>query len=470
MVPPLVRFQAQTLLVAGVPQQAIAQQFGISVRSVRRIAREPPVTAAALLETQDRAIGRPSKAEPFRAWAAEVLAGEPHLLTVELLRRARLRGYDGGKSAFYTLVASLRPKQKRVETRFEGLPGEFSQHDFGQVRVTYADGTEEVLHFFASRLKWSRFCAVTVVPNQRSESLVRALAKHFVAFGGVPLRCVFDRPKTIARKWDKEGRVTEWNALFAQAMVELGFTAELCWPYRPNQKGTVENLVGWVKGSFFKQRRFHDREDLLQQLAEWLLEVNHERPCRATKEIPETRRQLELERFRPVRLQPHQLALRVPVSVTATAEVDLADYGRYSMPPEAAGIPGTLFVYETRVRIVAGPHVRWHDRVGPGESSMDPADRAARLAAVAGRRGRSYRARQDLLELGEPAFRFLTELVHRRPRAWMPIVLELHARLQRHGPQAMRRAFAEAVQRGAFSLADVDQALRQPTLFPLEVA
>lgn len=328
MVPPLVRFQAQTLLTAAVPQEAIAQQLGISVRSVRRIAREPPVTAATLLDAQGRAVGRPSKAEPFRASVVEVLAGEPHLLTAELLRRARLHGYDGGKSAFYTLVASVRPKRKQVETRFEGLPGEFSQHDFGQVRVTYADGTEEVVHFFTSRLKWSRFCAVTVVPNQRAESLVRPLAKHFVAFGGVPLRCVFDRPKTIARKWDKAGRVTERNALFAQAMVELSFTAELCWPYRPNQRGTVENLVGWVKGSFFKQRRFHDREDLEQQLADWLLEVNHERPCRATKEIPETRRQIELERFRPVRLQPQQLALRVPIGVSATAEVDLPDYGR----------------------------------------------------------------------------------------------------------------------------------------------
>jgi len=31
----------------------------------------------------------------------------------------------------------------------------------------------------------------------------------------------------------------------------------------------VENLVGWVKGSFFEQRRFLDEEDLARQLAEW---------------------------------------------------------------------------------------------------------------------------------------------------------------------------------------------------------
>ena len=47
----------------------------------------------------------------------------------------------GGKSALYALVASLRPKEVKPLVRFEGLPGEFSQHDFGQVDVEFMDGT-----------------------------------------------------------------------------------------------------------------------------------------------------------------------------------------------------------------------------------------------------------------------------------------------------------------------------------------
>ena len=46
-----------------------------------------------------------------------------------------------------------------------------------------------------------------------------------------------------------------------------------------------------MKGSFLKQRRFHDREDLQTQLRQWLQEVNHKRPSRATALIPELRRQ-----------------------------------------------------------------------------------------------------------------------------------------------------------------------------------
>ncbi|PYQ18200.1 MAG: hypothetical protein DMF81_25615, partial [Acidobacteria bacterium] len=79
-------------------------------------------------ERELRGIGRPSKAEPFRSFVVEQLAKQPELMSLEVLRRARLQGYSGGKSALYALVHAIRPKRMRLITRFEGLPGEFSQH------------------------------------------------------------------------------------------------------------------------------------------------------------------------------------------------------------------------------------------------------------------------------------------------------------------------------------------------------
>jgi transposase len=60
-------------------------------------------------------------------------------------------------------VASLRPKGVKPLVRFEGLRGEFSQHDFGEVDVEFIDGAHRRIHFFASRLKYSRFIRVSVV-------------------------------------------------------------------------------------------------------------------------------------------------------------------------------------------------------------------------------------------------------------------------------------------------------------------
>ena len=102
----------------------------------------------------------------------------------------------------------MRPHATGMMMRFEVLPGEFSQHDFGEVRVSYLDGNREVVRFFCSRLKWSRWAVVDLVPNQVAETLIRTLADHFARFGGVPLCAVFDRPKTVALKWAKNGEVT----------------------------------------------------------------------------------------------------------------------------------------------------------------------------------------------------------------------------------------------------------------------
>jgi hypothetical protein len=96
-------------------------------------------------------------------------------------------------------------------------------------------------------------------------------------------------------------------------------------------KGSVENLVGWVKGSFFKQRRFVDDDDLLQQLAEWRTEVNTQRPCRATNVIPVVRLEEERPRLRPLKVAPADLAVRVPIVVGVTGEV-IHDLHPYSMP------------------------------------------------------------------------------------------------------------------------------------------
>ena len=458
------RYEIQVLLRAGHSQAEVARLAGVCERTVRTVQREVEVTSIDDgLERRRRAIGRPSKAEPFRELVTRLLADEPEMMSLEVLRRARLAGYTGGKTVLYDLVTAVRPAQVRPLVRFEGLPGEFTQHDFGEVEVRFLDGGHKRIHFFASRLKYSRFVQVSLVPDQRVESLVRTLVDHFEAMDGVPLLAVFDRPKTVAIAWAKDGTVTQWNETFAHVLLELGVGVEVCWPGRGNQKGAVENLVGWVKGSFFKPRRFHDEADLREQLAAWHREVNTERPCRATGVIPAERLAEEHPRLRPLKVAPADLALRFPVYVGPTATV-LHDTHLYSMPPEAIGIAGTLFLYRDRVRIVAGRFEAAHRRqTGRGARSTLPEHRAQLVAAVSGKRAKRYLQREQLLELGPAALEYLTEIVHRRPRgAWVPEVDALHALLQQHGAEPLRAAFVRAVEQGSYGTDYVTHFLREP--------
>jgi hypothetical protein len=116
------------------------------------------------------------------------------------------------------------------------------------------------------------------------------------------------------------------------------------------------------------------------------------------------------------------------------------------MPPDAIGLPGTLYLYRDRVRIIAGRFSADHPRqVEAGGRSILPEHRAQRVAAVSGKRARRYLQRQHLLDLGADALEYLTELTHRRPRTWIPEIERLHTLLQTHGDTALRAAFARGV-------------------------
>jgi transposase len=462
----LKRHEVEILLKAGHSKAEVARLAEVSLCSVKRIAEETPVVDVDdAAEREKRRIGRPSIVEDFRKVVVKILEENAALPSLEILRRVREAGYQGGKTALYALVASLRPKEIKPLIRFEGLPGEFSQHDFGQVDVSFLDGSTCRIHFFASRLKYSRFMRVSVVKDETVESLVRNLAEHLDSWGGVPLLCVFDRPKTVALKWRRNGEVTEWNPVFAYAMLEMGIGVELCWPYRPQEKGTVENLVGFVKSSFFKVRRFHDPEDLQQQLVAWHREVNQERPCRATEVIPAVRLSEEAPRLRSLKVHPKDLALRIPIYVGPTGTV-LHDGHPYSMPPEAISMPATLYLYADRVRIVAGRYEVTHPRKFVAhEGSTLATHRAALVAAVSGKRGKRYLKRQQLLELGEPAFLYLTEIVHRRPRQWFNDVDRLHDILQSHGAEVLRRAMEQGLEEQVFGANYIERLLQRSLTF-----
>jgi hypothetical protein len=224
-------------------------------------------------------------------------------------------------------------------------------------------------------------------------------------------------------------------------------------------KGTVERLVGWVKGSFFKHRKFQDEADLAAQLVVWHVEVNTKTPSRATQVIPETRRQEELVRLRPIKVFPEKLALRFPIFVGPTAEVSFEGV-TYSMHPDATHVAGTLFLYDDRLRIVAGRFEAEHRRRKKGEPPAPlPEHRAAKIAAIHGKRAKLYEKRQQVLNLGPDALALLTEITHREPKIAGRRVEQLYALLDRYGDDVLRKAISRAVQRGHLSVSAVRRLL-----------
>ena len=160
-----------------------------------------------------------------------------------------------------------------------------------------------------------------------------------------------------------------------------------------------------------------------------------------------------------MRLTPETLALRVPIFVGPTAEV-MFEGRAYTMPPQAANIPGTAFVFEDHVRFVVGRHEAKHVRGKAGDPPASlPEHRAEKIAAVHGARARIYEMREQLLHLGTPALELMTALVHSAPRRNNEHVERLYALFEEHGEERMREALTEVVESKQLTVTAVWQVL-----------
>jgi transposase len=437
------RLEIQTLIYAGISHQQTALLTGVSPRTVARVGKEEKILDP---EAQDLKrssfMGRPSPLSPFKETIERWLLEEPRIKTLEILERLREEGYQGSKSPVYALVRKLRPPLKKDGVaRFEAVPGEFSQHDHGSVRVTYQDGSQEVVHFFCSVLKYSRLRDVVLVPDEKLETTCHALVQSFSFFGGVPLLGVFDNPKIFVTK--HEGKHVDWNPTFAQFAVEAGFCPMACWPYHPQEKGAVENLVGHVKSSFFKVNRFKNRKDMERRLKVWLHRINEETPSRATGQIPRHRHLLEVERLRPLGISPEGFHLRFSRVIRSDGYVEFDGY-RYFATLERVGQTITVFVGKDKVILeVGGTYGRAvHPRVPQnGKYSILPFQRGE-LHAKKG--ARPYTKRQLLMDLCPAAHWVITELRHRMPERWEEEIDRMYRLLEIYGDVRMAEAMIQA--------------------------
>lgn len=313
-----------------------------------------------------RGVGRPSKAQPFRSFVVDLLLANPRMKSLEIVQRAKTSGYGGGKSALYAVIASLRPRRSRPLGHQDKIPAEIVRHGLGQADIRFNDGQTQTVSFLASRLEYSRFSAVSVVPDQGVETLVRTLVHHYQILGGIPFLAAFDRAKPIATRTDVDGQVIDWDLAFAYAAIQLGLGVEVR-ARRGADRGAGTNLSNWIKNGFFKDRTFSGEMDLARQLEEWVAKVNGthspENGNQLGQNTPAVLLAEERQRLRPLKVTPENLALRVPVVVGPRAAV-LYDAQSYAMPPDSVGLVGALYLYPDKVVVVAGRYQATHPRFG----------------------------------------------------------------------------------------------------------
>ena len=427
----------------------LKQQGQFNTRIASLVGCDRHTVARVLTEPTDppRRRQRASALEPRRpavlSWIAEDI---PATRMLELARQDPAAPYAGGVSTFYRFVARVRADRDAGAApviRFEGLPGEYVQWDWGEARVRLGGALLKRV-FLAGRLKYSRVSAIRWRTRMDLETLLRAMLEIVEGWGGVPWAWVFDNMKTVTLGRDAEGQ-PRWTPAFWRFATEIGFHPELCDPGAAQQKGSVENLVKWVKTNFLPGRSFVDDEDLARQSLTW----EHEKASQISQAHGQRPSELlaqERAAFGPVTTTAASYGLYRPATVNRESLVRV-DGNQYSVPVGHGGQAVDVRILRDVIRVSRdGVRLAEHARLaGTGQRQRDPDHYAAALTHRP--RARLVLEREQLCALGPEVTAYVTAISQRRRRVLaeeLAACLALEAQL---GAEGLRRAAAACVAR-----------------------
>lgn len=445
----------------------IAEFTGHHRDTIARVLKEP-------VEQQPAPRERHSAIEVYdpeiTQWLTEGLTATRML---ELAHEHPTHPYQGGNTAFYTYVRERRRQQgvltkRDVAVRFEGLPGEFVQIDWGEMRdmtFTHPDLVGQTRYFFAARLKHSRFMYVSFQQDMREETLLRCLIASFQAFGGVPWVVTTDNMKTVVLSRDEQHQPV-WHPAYQRLASEFGFHPEACAPASGNQKGAVENLVKFVKLNFLAGRRFHDDQDLAEECAQWLERVNTQRPNAATQEPPALRLIEEQAHFGPLPEVADDYGFFDSVVVSREGLVTV-ETNRYSVPISFVGQVLTARIHPQRIELFHGTvcvagHVR---HPGRHQRIMDPTH--FEEAFVFKPRARVMVYRDWLVNLGPPVAGYISELCRRRRDEMADQITTLYTLAQQMAVADFCSTIELALEQGSYGVEYIQAIASRPSVRPV---
>jgi transposase len=458
------RSAIQLMAKRGKSIRQIAEELGRSPTTISRVLHEPVDRSSAPRR-------RASQVDPYREQINGWLeAGLPVVRMLELARTDGDPPYTGGRSQFGEMVRRIRREQDQVRAvravpiRFEGLPGEYLQVDWGEIRrFPFTQQRPATRYFLCCRLKYSRWTWVSWTTDMRQETLIRGLVACVLTLGFVPWVLVFDNMKTVTSGRDAQHQPI-WTPALRQLAAEFGFHPQACDPGAGNQKGSVESLVKWVKGNFLPGRTFADDQDVAASTVAWLQMANT-RASSATDTPPVERLRQETRAGGPLPLTAADYGLLLCGQVAADATV-AAVGNRYSVPVTHVGAPVVVRLHRERVRIYRDTALLADHRRAP-DGSRDrvivPAHFDTLLSSKP--RARAMLYRETLLKLGEPAPAFIAALSRTYRERLRDEILAVYALYEQHGAEPLRAAMRQVLGASRCSAASLT-ALLTPVPMP----
>lgn len=351
--------------VQGKSQRAIARETGIHRNTVRKalkadVKNDPPKYQ----------LTKPKPApilEPFKPIISKILEEDKfsprkqrHTAKRIFKRLRDEHGYKGSYSTVKKHVARLKEQRPEMFVPLEFDPAENAQVDFGEAKVIIAGQPTEV-QLFCFKMSFSGLPFVVAFLRQTQEAFFEGHKQAFEFIGGVPKRITYDNLKTAVKKV-LTGKNRQEQEAFIRLRTHYLFDSYFCNVARGNEKGRVENLVGYCRrNTLVPIPEFASLEELNQALLNWCLSEKERAMDGESLTIGE-KYDIEKNELLPLPKWPFDCYKEVSVTSIKTSLVSF-DTVSYSVPVAYGQRELTLKAYVDKVDIYyQGRKVASHKR------------------------------------------------------------------------------------------------------------
>lgn len=247
-------YKIRALYNEGESQRSIAKRLGVSRQTVKKYCegnthpevrkayhREPEVLTQDVIDFIRSCLDEDREEHLSKQW---------HTAKRIYDRLYHEKGFRGAESTVRNAVKAIRaemaiPSQADIPLEYDS--GDAVQIDWGEA-TAYINDQKTKFNFFCGRLCFSCAIFVQAFYSQNTESFLEAQQRMFDFFGGVPRRIIFDNAKVAVKDgFGKHAKATDKYSSFA---AHYAFQTDFCNIASGNEKGLVENLVGYARKNF----------------------------------------------------------------------------------------------------------------------------------------------------------------------------------------------------------------------------
>ena len=417
----------------------IARELGLAARTVRTWLDQP--------YRPRKTARRTSKLDSFKGHILGLLQ-QHHYSAVQVLSILREQGFKGGITVVKDYIQQVRPRATEAYLTLSFAPGECVQVDWGSWEMISVGNTRRRLSFFVMVLGYSRMLYVEFTLGQSQEHFLACHRHAFEFFGGVPVNVIVDNCKTAILS-HPYGLTPMLNPHYADFAAHYGFTVKACNVGKANEKGIVENGVGYVKHNFLSGRPISEFLSLNPAVQLWLEQTANVRIHGTTRQRPVDLFLAEKPMLKALPPHPYDCALISTVVANCQFRVRV-DGNRYSVPASYAGRKLLLKLYPQRLCLYEGEklvaeHLRSYER---GLDIELPEH--VRPLLERKRKADEQHILKRFLTLSPLAESYYRELAERK-LSWRLHIRKIVALADVYGAEKVARAIADALHYKAFA-------------------